>query len=163
MDDALFSSESSDWETPDELVSWAYDHFFPDRSDQPPGFSLDPCATEATNKALKHFDRHGLETDWYGRVWMNPPYGRDVGQWVGKAVIESLLGHCDVVALLPVRTDTRWWQDWVKYASKVVLLKGRVTFVGANASAPFPSALILFPRRVQSNVPTYYTKDWKHD
>jgi site-specific DNA-methyltransferase (adenine-specific) len=74
---------------------------------------------------------------------MNPPYGREIGQWVKKAYESSKKGAI-VVALLPARTDTKWFHDYVMKAREVRLIRGRVKFVGAKASAPFPSMAVVF-------------------
>ena len=79
---------------------------------------------------------------------MNPPYGREIGAFVQKAVMESQKPHTVVVALLLARTDTRWWHKWVvPYAAEVSYLKGRVRFCingEPRQAAPFPSALVRF-------------------
>jgi hypothetical protein len=71
---------------------------------------------------------------------MNPPYGKEIVKWAKKAHDEA--HHALTVALLPARTDTRWWHE---YCAKrfCVLLRGRVKFSG-KGSAPFPSAIVLF-------------------
>src|SRR3990167_8418764 len=97
----------------------------------------------------------GLENTWKGRVFLNPPYGREMPRWIEKAVLEVQQGNCErVVALLPARTDTRMWQQYILrdidtgirhigahgLLRIVRFLPGRLRFVGATASAPFPSA-----------------------
>ncbi len=73
---------------------------------------------------------------------MNPPYGRDIGQWMRKAWEESRKG-CTVVCLVNARTDTRWWHDWAK-RGQVFFIKGRLKFGDGKMSAPFPSCLVVF-------------------
>lgn len=73
---------------------------------------------------------------------MNPPYGRSIGLWMAKAYEESMRGAL-VVCLVPARTDTRWWHDYAM-KGEIRLYKGRIRFVGAKASAPFPSAVVVF-------------------
>ena len=84
----------------------------------------------------------GLLQDWQGRVWMNPPYGREIGRWMRKAYESSLAG-ATVVCLVPARTDTAWWHD---YAAKghVSFIRGRLKFGDAKNSAPFPNAVVTF-------------------
>lgn len=77
------------------------------------------------------------------KVWLNPPYGREIGLWVAKAVEEAAAG-ATVVCLLPARTDTRWWHDFVIKHGKVEFVRGRLKFGGCKNSAPFPSALVVF-------------------
>jgi site-specific DNA-methyltransferase (adenine-specific) len=79
---------------------------------------------------------------------MNPPYGRAISGWIEKTWLEvSLQNAARVVCLLPARTDTRWWHDYVlKYAARIVFIRGRVKFEGAAHNAPFPSAIVVFDR-----------------
>lgn len=74
---------------------------------------------------------------------MPPPYGREIGFWVEKAY-RSALGGAIVVCLLPARTDTAWWHDYVLPHAKVHFIRGRIRFVGAKSAAPFPSAVAVF-------------------
>jgi phage N-6-adenine-methyltransferase len=131
-----FSSATGEWETPQAL--------FDDLASIFGGFTLDPCATKDNAKCRLFFTREddGLSREWTGKVFMNPPYGREIGKWVKKAWLESLEGAL-VVCLLPARVDTRWWHD---YAAKghVCFLKGRLRFGTATNSAPFPSAIVTF-------------------
>ena len=111
----------------------------------PPNFTLDPCSTHANAKCPKHYTiaENGLAQSWQGeRVFMNPPYGRVIGDWMKKAYEESK-GSALVVCLVPARTDTAWWHD---YAAKgeIHFVRGRLKFGGQKNSAPFPSAVITF-------------------
>ena len=131
-----FDSITVEWETPRELFR-ALDREF--------GFTLDPCSTHENAKCPKHFTcaEDGLAQDWSRDiVWMNPPYGREIGKWMKKAFDSSLAG-ATVVCLVPARTDTRWWHDYA-VRGKVRFLKGRVKFGKATTGAPFPSALVIF-------------------
>lgn len=74
---------------------------------------------------------------------MNAPYGRGIDKWVRKA-FESSRSGCKCVCLLPVRTDTKWWHDYVMNASEIRLLTRRLSFAGASNKAPFPSAIVIF-------------------
>lgn len=146
MSQVHFSSASVEWSTPQALF---------DQLDAEFGFTLDVCASAENAKLRRFFTReaNGLAKDWFGHVcWMNPPYGRTISAWVGKAATCGAL----VVALLPARTDTRWWHEFIWDAEhhaprpgvQVRLLKGRVKFGGAKAGAPFPSAVVVFnPQR----------------
>lgn len=134
----LMSSATEDWATPDDLFN---------RLDAEFGFDLDVCAAEWNHKTPRFFDKavDGLSQEWSGVCWMNPPYGREIGKWMRKA-LESARGGATVVCLVPARTDTAWWHD---YADKgeVRFLRGRVKFVSPNGpqqSAPFPSAVVVF-------------------
>lgn len=121
------------------------------------GFTLDVCATPENAKCPRFFtiDEDGLALQWEGVCWMNPPYGRSLARWVGRAAEMAAAGSATVVALLPARTDTRWWHSHVWDAStnhprtgvEVRLLPGRIYFEGpAGDRAPFASALVVFRR-----------------
>jgi transcriptional regulator with XRE-family HTH domain len=108
---------------------------------------LDPCSPgrgRTPVQADTHFTAadDGLKHDWFGRVYLNPPYGPTIGRWLAKARQELANGNArTVVALVPARTDTRWWHGQVSGIADVLLLKGRVCFSGSAVAAPFPSAL----------------------
>ena len=111
-------------------------------------FDLDPCAPSTGGSPVRVRVRFterddGLSLDWFGRVFMNPPYGRALSSWVSKAKSEADKGAL-VVGLVPARTDTAWWQDYVAPCASVVFLRGRLAFGGQKVSAPFPSALVLW-------------------
>lgn len=136
--DAHFSSATVEWETPQFL--------FDELSRMYGGFDLDPCATPSNAKCSRYFtvDEDGLKQRWTGRVFMNPPYGRQIGLWVRKAWEESL-EDAVVVCLLPARVDTRWWHDYARHGH-VHFLQGRLKFGQSSNSAPFPSAIVTFGR-----------------
>lgn len=111
-------------------------------------FDLDPCAPSSALSPVRARIRFtekddGLALDWFGRVFMNPPYGRALSHWVSKAKYEAERGAL-VVGLVPARTDTAWWQDYVAGSATVVFLRGRLAFGGQPVSAPFPSALAVW-------------------
>jgi phage N-6-adenine-methyltransferase len=137
MPSVLTSSASVEWPTPPELFA-ALDAEF--------GFTLDPCATPENAKCGTFYtaEDDGLAQPWAPHVvFCNPPYGANLtGKWVRKACEESRLG-ATVVLLIPARVDTRWWHDYCAKA-EVRFLRGRVQFVGSIASAPFPSAIVVF-------------------
>lgn len=131
-----FSSDRYDWETPQDLF---------DALDREFRFSLDAAAS-VTNAKVAHYytvEDNALVQPWWGTVWCNPPYGREIGGFVRKGW-ESALEGATVVMLLPARTDTAWWQDFVMEADEVRLIRGRLRFVGAPHCAPFPSAIVVF-------------------
>ncbi len=131
-----FSSETDLWGTPHA--------FFEDTSKEFGPFDLDVCADAINAKCPRFFtqEQDGLKQEWRGKVWMNPPYGRTIGKWVRKAY-ESSLDGATVVCLLPSRTDTAWWHDYVM-KGQVRFIRGRLRFGVAKHSAPFPSALVVF-------------------
>lgn len=131
-----FSSNNHELETPPEFFKNLDDEFH---------FTLDPCSSHANAKCSKHYTKaeDGLKQDWSGeRVFMNPPYGRAVKHWIRKALDESYRGAL-VVCLVAARTDTAWFQDYAMQG-EIRFLRGRLRFVGTSASAPFPSAIVIF-------------------
>jgi DNA N-6-adenine-methyltransferase Dam len=112
-------------------------------------FDLDPCAPNGGVPwvpATTHYsiEEDGLKRPWHGRVWLNPPYGKQAGAWV-----QRLANHGDGIALVFSRTDVRWWHVAVPLATVVSFIEGRLTFIaGAGQSAPGnsggPSALLAY-------------------
>ena len=106
-------------------------------------FDLDPCADETNHKCDHYFTKEldGLSQNWGGfRVFCNPPYGREIGKWVKKAAKANTL----VVMLLPARTDTKWFHDYIYGNAEIRFLKGRLKFGDSKNSAPFPSMVVIF-------------------
>jgi hypothetical protein len=164
----LMSSERGDWQTPDEVLARV-------RAVAP--IALDPCTTAANPcgaRAILVPPAHrcgldvadGVEAGWDGlekaHVWSriaqrhggliycNPPYGRDVWRWLEKCVEAGWEDEAEVIALVPARTDTKWWQSYCsppEPAYAVCFWAGRLTFRGAPSPAPFPSALVYWGTR----------------
>ena len=136
---ALFSSKTDQHATPQHVFDGLNLEF---------NFVLDAAADDTNYKCSYYFTKrsNGLVQDWHkfgGAVWLNPPYGREIGKWVKKAYEESQKG-VTVVCLLPSRTDTRWFQEYVIPYGQVRFIKGRLKFGNARHSAPFPSAVVIF-------------------
>lgn len=137
----MFSSETDKWDTPADLVADLATVF---------DWDLDVCASRPN--VCKRFNSKAepVRWVWSGLCWMNPPYGRDIGKWVcdARRYPDSYqpFGTDDdaIVCLLPARTDTKWWQGNIRYASQVVFIRGRLKFGDATNSAPFPSAFVVF-------------------
>jgi len=131
-----FSSKSDMWSTPQDTFDALADEFGP--------FDLDVCATPENAKCSRYYTKEddGLAHPWYGRCWMNPPYGREIKAWMRKAYEESQRG-ATVVCLVPARTDTAWWHDYAMNG-EVRFLRGRLKFGNAKNAAPFPSAVVVF-------------------
>jgi len=114
---------------------------------------LDPCSNshERPNiPALRHYTiaEDGLRQYWEGSVFLNPPYGRQIGEWVGKLVeAHKTFDVPQAIALLPARVDTQWWQLIRDYP--VCFVTGRLKFKGNDDNpAPFPSAIVYLGQRV---------------
>lgn len=134
--DVMFSSKTDLWETPQD--------FF-DRLDEEFHFTLDVCALPENAKCKKFYtpEQDGLSQPWHGICWCNPPYGRGILDWVRKAKL-SVDGGNTVVMLLPARTDTRWFHDYIYGQAEIRFLRGRLKFGGCKNSAPFPSMVVIF-------------------
>lgn len=135
--EVMFSSKVDTWETP----QWFFDVVNKEFK-----FDLDVCAFKESAKCDKYFtpEDNALIQDWKGMCWMNPPYGREIGKWIKKASEEVIKHDSVVVALLPSRTDTKWFHDYIYEKAEVRFLKGRLKFGNAVNSAPFPSMLVIF-------------------
>lgn len=137
---ALFSSARDDWGTPQYIFDELNEEF---------EFTLDPCASESNHKCEKYFtkEQDGLAQSWENHVvFCNPPYGRKIGLWVKKAYEESRFNNAVVVLLIPARTDTKWFHEYIYGKTEVRFYEGRIKFVGAEHNAPFPSMVVVFMR-----------------
>ncbi len=124
---------------------WATPQAFFDGVNKEFGFELDVCAMPENAKCPKYYtpDLDGLSQKWEGRCWMNPPYGREIGRWVKKAY-DSAVDGALVVGLLPARTDTKWFHDYIYGNAEIRFIKGRLRFGAAKAGAPFPNMLVIW-------------------
>lgn len=139
--DVMFSSKTDLWSTPQ--------NFFDDLN-QEFDFNLDVCALPENAKCEKFYspDADGLKQEWGGRVWCNPPYGRGIAEWVKKAFGSVRDGNASVcVMLLPARTDTRWFHEYIYKKAEIRFVKGRLKFGNSKNSAPFPSMVVIFERK----------------
>lgn len=129
------------WRTPTRLFSELDAEFG--------GFTLDPCASAPIKPGIQWFGEvdQGLWQPWSGRIFINPPYGRAIADWMAKVAMER--ERCEViVALVPCRTDTAWWHDYAMLADEIRFVRGRLSFEGVEAekghNAPFPSAILVY-------------------
>lgn len=117
---AALTSNTDEWETPQSLFDSLNGVFH---------FTLDPCSTDANAKCVKHYtaEQDGLAQMWKDEtVFCNPPYGRHIGEWVRKCAEESK--HARVVMLIPARTDTAYFHDYIYHRARVQFLRGRLKF-----------------------------------
>lgn len=134
----MFSSASDNWGTPQDFFDKLNAEF---------GFDLDVCATKENAKCSKYFTKgqDGLNQYWGANTcWMNPPYGREIKAWVRKACDTSNFQGVVVVALLPARTDTAWFWDYIQGKAEIRFIRGRLKFGGCKNSAPFPSMVVIW-------------------
>ena len=131
--EVMFSSKTDMWATPQDLFDELNAEFH---------FETDVCAIPENAKCDKFYtpDIDGLKQEWTGNCWCNPPYGREIGKWVKKAAKSKAM----TVMLIPARTDTKWFHDYIYNKAEIRFIKGRLKFGGAQNSAPFPSMICVF-------------------
>jgi len=134
----MFSSKTSEWETPQQLFNELNAEFH---------FTCDVCASPQNAKCRTYFtkEENGLVQLWEGVCWCNPPYGRGIADWIKKALRHTVQGVI-IVMLLPARTDTRWFHDFIYKSihTEIRFLRGRLKFGGSRNCAPFPSMIVVF-------------------
>ena len=124
----LFSSLSVDWKTPKKFYEELNKEFH---------FNDDPCPIGG---------KGGLDRPWGTKTFVNPPYGKVIGKWIEKGLTESRLNKT-IVMLLPSRTDTKWFHDFIlPFAKEIRFIKGRLKFNDYNNSAPFPSMVVILSK-----------------
>lgn len=142
MNKALLSSEKMDWCTPQAFFDTLNEEF---------GFKLDAAATDKTAKCEAYYtpETDGLISTWNvgGAVFCNPPYGRELGKWVRKAH-EEARGGATIALLIPSRTDTSYFHDYIYGQAEIRFLRGRLKFTDDDGNvfdpAPFPSMVVVF-------------------
>lgn len=137
INQGLYSSNSAEWATPQDFFNRLNEEFH---------FTLDPCSTDENAKCEKHYTKQedGLKQDWSGEtVFCNPPYGKEIGMWCQKCYEHSLRGGVAVM-LVPARTDTAWFHDWVYGKAEIRFIRGRLHFNGSKGNAPFPSMVAIY-------------------
>lgn len=135
--EVMFSSKSDEWSTPPRFFEEINEEFH---------FDLDPCSTDENHKCESYYTMadNGLEKDWSGnRVFCNPPYS-NIATWVEKCYREGCKDNTLVVMLIPARTDTRYFHDYILHRAEVRFVRGRLKFGDGKNSAPFPSMLVIF-------------------
>lgn len=133
----MYSSKSDEWSTPKDFFEQLNKEF---------DFDLDPCSTEENHKCEIYYttEEDGLSRDWRGhRVFCNPPYSK-ISDWVAKAYESTRYENTLVVMLIPSRTDTRYFHDYIVHRSEIRFVRGRLKFGDGKNSAPFPSMLVIF-------------------
>lgn len=137
---AALTSNKEDWETPQALFNELNKKY---------NFTLDPCCTKENAKCDKYYTKEedGLKQSWKNeRVFCNPPYGRNISEWVKKCFEEKDNAEV-IVMLIPARTDTSYFHDYIYNKAKVEFIRGRLKFESGGVPsnpAPFPSMLVEF-------------------
>ncbi len=123
MNNGVMNALQSDWETPYEIIAWLDESF---------DFTVDLCASRSNALCGKYYTEKNscLDHDWHGeRCYINPPYGKAMYPMLEKCVSTWKEGDCCIVAVLPVRTDTRWFHDYIlHHSTSISFIKGRVKF-----------------------------------
>lgn len=134
----VFSSTTDLWATPQDFFDKLNEEFH---------FDLDPCANADNHKCELYFtkEQDGLAQNWQGRtVFCNPPYGRAIAAWVKKCHDEAQKPNTKVVMLIPARTDTSYFHDYIYHQAELRFIRGRLKFGGSQQGAPFPSMVVIF-------------------
>lgn len=134
----LMSSNTDQWATPQSFFDQLNEEF---------NFTLDPCADKENAKCKKFYTKEddGLKKDWGGEtVFCNPPYGRAIKDWVKKCSEEGQKINTKVVMLIPARTDTIYFHEYIYQKAEIRFIRGRLKFGEATNSAPFPSMVVIF-------------------
>lgn len=135
---ACLSSKTDNWATPQDFFDKLNEEFH---------FTLDPCANEENHKCNLFYtkEQDGLTKDWGGHVvFCNPPYGKEIADWVRYSYEQSQKPNTTVVMLIPARTDTRYFHDYIYGKAEIRFIKGRLKFGDATTAAPFPSMVVVY-------------------
>ena len=155
--EGTMSSATDRWGTPQALF---------DRLDGMFHFEVDVCADDTNHKCPVYFTKEidGLKQDWtrFGSVFMNPPYGKGMDDWMRKIYTTARAGSL-CVCVIPCRTDTRWW-EFVMRSSEVWLIKGRLHYNDGEQGAPFPSCVVIYrPEDMELDPPVFHWVDQSLD
>ena len=140
----MFSNENNAWATPRDFYAKLNEEF---------NFTLDPCCMKKSALCKKYYTpkEDGLKQNWEGEIcFVNPPYGREIKKWVEKCFIESKKKNTTIVLLIPARTDTTYFHNFIYGKAEIRFLKGRLKFVDMDVEnpklspAPFPSMIVIF-------------------
>ena len=149
-----FESIKQDYATPQDLYM-AFHKIY--------DFEIDLAADSSNHKCDKYFteEQDALKQDWIGRCWLNPPFGSgSIGKWVKKAYEESIKHGSTIAVLIPARTNTRWWHDYVMYSGKLYYILGRPKFGDSKHGLPQPLVVVVFTG-YEIDYPLQFTFDLK--
>ena len=137
----MMTSNSNEWATPKLFYEELNKEF---------NFTLDPCSTDENHKCEKYYTikENGLIQDWGENiVFCNPPYGTAIKQWVKKCYEENKKNNITIVMLIPARTDTTYFHEYIYNKAEIRFIKGRLKFNDGKNPAPFPSMLVIYRKR----------------
>lgn len=135
--DVMYSSKSDEWSTPQSFFNELDREFH---------FDLDAAASKENHKCSRYFtiQDDGITQNWGGcRVFCNPPYSQ-IEKWAAKAFYETKQDNTLVVMLIPARTDTKYFHNYIQGRSEIRFVKGRLKFGNSKNSAPFPSMVVIW-------------------
>lgn len=143
MNRCLLSSQKTDWCTPQNIF---------DQLDSEFHFVLDAAATDKSAKCKRYYtpQEDALSRSWdvNRAVFCNPPYGRGLKEWVKKAYSEAVLSGQTIVMLLPARTDTSFFHNYIYGKAEIRFIRGRLKFTDEDGreadSSPFPSMVVVY-------------------
>lgn len=133
----MMSSTTDQWATPKAIFEGLDAEFH---------FTLDPCAVASNAKCPHYFtpEQDGLKQDWAGHtVFCNPPFSQ-MKLWVKKCYEESRKPGTRVVMLIPARTDTSYFHDYIYHRAEIRFIRGRLHYNDGPQGAPFPSMVVVF-------------------
>lgn len=135
----ILPAKTTLWETPQDFFDELNKEF---------NFDIDVCALPENAKCEKYFtpEIDGLKQDWggYKTIWINPPYGREMPKWIKKAYETWKQYHNTIVMLIPSRTDTKAFHEYIYGKAELRFIKGRLKFGGSKTAAPFASMVVIF-------------------
>lgn len=140
----IFSHKSDEWSTPTGFYEELNKEF---------DFTLDPCANFENHKCDKYYTLQddGLRQNWEGQtVFVNPPYS-NIKVWAKKCYEESKKDNTIIVLLMPSRTDTKYFHEYIYKKAELRFIKGRLKFGNSKNSAPFPSMLAIYNNKNEKN------------
>jgi phage N-6-adenine-methyltransferase len=138
----MMTSERGDWRTPRGLF---------DRLNARYRFTIDGAASKENALCKRFWSVYddALKQSWASEtVFLNPPYGRNIGLWTAKSLHETQGNDCLVVGLLPARTDTRWFHEHIYHKAEITFVRGRLHFDDGKQAAPFPSMIVVWGYKI---------------
>ena len=157
MIERITETSRTDWRTPTDIVAMVREIFSS-------LIDTDPCASIRSKYwiAAKNYSDHGLQKAWKGNVFVNPPYGRRIGDWIDKGIAEYEAHNAtSIIWLIPARMDTAWWRRILVYTVYFTVISGRLRFNDGAVPAQFPSALVLWGEHVKEFRKATVSRDWK--
>ncbi len=135
--DTRFKSKGVEYTTPDKLFQPLNDEF---------NFKLDAASSPQNKKCSLFYTEYddGLACPWVTSTWCNPPYGQQLPKWARKGYTEHHERGITVVMLLPIRSNTKYWRDYIHYGkAEIRFVDWKPAFNGENGFST-PLAVIVW-------------------